>query len=87
MVESTAEIKFYQPTGQYGFLSNFYPSPFPDKLGRQWPTNEHFFQAAKHSQNPEYVEEIRTAAQPGDANRLGRARSDTFRADWDQVKD
>ena len=85
--KTPTEIKFYQPNKKYGFMSNFHPSPFIDNLGRKWPTCEHFFQAGKHNEDPEYFEQIRTAETPGEANKLGRAHSESFRADWDNVKD
>ena len=89
MVESTVpkEIKFYRQNAAYGFMSNFYPSPFVDDEGREWPTTEHYFQAMKHHSNADYVEEIRTAKKPKDAFNLGRARTGFFRSDWETVKD
>lgn len=42
----TNTIYFYSHKGEYGFLSNFYPAPITI-CGVEWPTSEHFFQAAK----------------------------------------
>lgn len=65
-------------TDEHGFLSNFSPSPI-EWRGKQWPTVEHAYQAAKNydpkSQNPlseAAVEEIRTADTPKLAKRRGR---------------
>jgi len=57
-------------TGEYHFLSNFYPSPFVWQ-GNVYPTNEHFYQAAK-AINELMQEKIRLAATPGLAKKLGR---------------
>lgn len=60
----------------YWFLSNFSPSPI-EWCGREWPTVEHAYQAAKNYSggaplNEAAVEEIRTAPTPNRAKKLGR---------------
>lgn len=70
-------------TGQYRFLSNFYPS-IVSYDGVEYPTVEHAYQAAK-TFNPYEREYIRNRPTPAGAKRAGR----TFyriRPDWDQVK-
>jgi len=71
-----------QFSGEYHFLSNFYPSSSTLE-GRVYPTVEHALQAAK-SLNPEDRESIRKAASPSIAKQLGRQV--TLREDWEQVK-
>lgn len=62
-------------TGEYAFLSNFYPTEFGSV--------EHLFQAAKTLDHKEQ-EEIMRAHSPGKAKRLGRKA--TLRSDWEEVK-
>jgi hypothetical protein len=51
--------------------------------GQQWPTVEHYFQAQKFVQHdPEYAEQVRLAATPGAAKRMGRSRQHRVREDW-----
>ena len=68
-------------------LDNFHVSPFILD-GKQWPTTEHFFQAAKFSDNPEYQEEIRNAPTcmgPAGCFLLGR-NGMGLRSDWNLIK-
>ena len=87
MVELTQktlkEIQFYKFDDPYGFMSNFYPSPFEDEENRQWPTSEHYYQAMKHHEYDEYVEVIRCADTPGESFRLGNNSRETLRSDWE----
>jgi ribA/ribD-fused uncharacterized protein len=60
-------------SGERFFLSNFYPHPFVFR-GREYPTAEHAFQAAKCVDTDE-AERVRLAATPAAARRIGqRAR-------------
>ena len=69
-------------SGEFEFLSNFYPSPI--KIwGITFPTVEHFFQAAKTTDMFE-AEQIAAADTPGKAKRLGHAV--TLRPDWESIK-
>jgi ribA/ribD-fused uncharacterized protein len=78
-------IRFYTPNDDYGCFSNF--SRHGVELdGVYWPTAEHCFQAMKFS-DEEHRERIRQASTPGEAKRLGRDRSVSIRADWDDVRD
>jgi ribA/ribD-fused uncharacterized protein len=79
-------IGFSSKTPDYAFLSNFYPAPFTLE-GVEWPTVEHWFQAAKFPGDHEFQERIRGALTPVVAKRLGRTRRPTFRADWEEVKE
>lgn len=68
--------------GAWRFLSNFYAAEIPWQ-GRLWPSVEHAFQAAKTLSYSEQ-EEIRRAATPGKAKRLGRKVQ--LRDDWEDIK-
>lgn len=70
-------------SGEYEFLSNFYPSTIVADDGLTYPTVEHYFQAQK-TLNPREKEEIRTAATPGQAKRLGRKA--TMQHSWEMIR-
>jgi len=79
-------IQFHLKTGEYGWLSNF--APYPVKIdGIEWPTNEHYYQASKFVDAPEWVDAIRLVSRPYDAWRMGRSPDHPCRADWSFVKD
>ena len=69
-------------SGEFDFLSNFYPSPILVG-GDLYPTVEHAFQALK-TLDKEERKEIRLASTPGRAKRLGRKC--TLRSDWETHK-
>jgi ribA/ribD-fused uncharacterized protein len=78
-------IEFYRVHEPYGEFSNF--AAFPIELdGKCWPTTEHYFQAQKFPATPR-EEEIRGAASPMIAARMGRSRSYPLRSDWEEAKD
>ena len=81
----SGSIKFYHPDRPYGFFSNFSTHPIHLK-GKQWPTNEHYFQAQKF-EGTEHEEHVRLADSPGMAAQMGRDRSRPLRQDWEAVKD
>lgn len=69
-------------TGQYRFLSNFYPAPvMMDSV--VYPTVEHAFQAAK-AFDPAYRQRVLNAASPGEAKMQGRAAP--LRPDWESAR-
>ncbi|KAK3918486.1 Retrovirus-related Pol polyprotein from transposon 412 [Frankliniella fusca] len=69
-------------TGNFRFLSNFYPcSVFYD--GRSWPSVEHAFQAAK-TDSLEEKDWIHGAPTPAEAKRIGKLV--TIKENWDDVK-
>ena len=68
--------------GQYGFLSNFFPSQLI-YMGVAWPTVEHLFQALKLGDNADLG--MLDCKTPGDAKRRGRTIP--LREDWERVKD
>ena len=69
-------------SGDYRFLSNFYPSPMT--WGNQeYPTAEHVYQSCKTG-DLEWSERIRLAPTPGDAKRMGQKVP--IRANWERIK-
>lgn len=78
-------IEFYKVSEPFGEFSNF--APFPVEIdGRRWPTTEHYFQAQKFA-GTEREEQVRAAASPMTAARMGRSRAHPLRSDWESVKD
>lgn len=69
-------------SGEYRFLSNFYPAEVWE-FGMKFPTAEHAFQAAKTLDESER-RKIQKAETPGQAKRLGRTVE--LRPDWEQIK-
>ena len=65
-------------SGEYAFLSNFYPSSLKYD-GVEYPTLEHAYQAAKTLDAGER-EKMRTVATPGAAKKMGRRVK--RRKDW-----
>ena len=70
-------------SGDYRFLSNFYPSLVIFN-GLQFQTVEHAYQAAKSLKYSDQIK-IKKAKNPSKAKRLGR--SVTIRSDWEEVKE
>lgn len=79
-------IKFYSTTDDYAFLSNFSPHGF-SLDGHWWPTVEHYFQAMKFPDSPEYQKKIRRARTPKEAKSLGRTREHPIRPGWNALRD
>jgi len=69
-------------SGEYSFLSNFYPSPIKFE-GVIYPTVEHAYQSAK-TNIPEEKEMFKTVPTPGKAKKLSKRI--TLRSDWDDIK-
>lgn len=76
----TDQILFF--SGEYRFLSNFYPSPVIWQ-GKLYASNEHFFQAHKALHEHDH-EMIRNQGNPTDAKKAGRRVE--LRPDWEKVK-
>ncbi|BBB62736.1 hypothetical protein UNDKW_4463 [Undibacterium sp. KW1] len=81
---SNTIIKFYSVEDEFGEFSNFARYSISIK-GKTWPTSEHYFQAQKFV-DAAYREKIRKANTPAIAARLGRARTEKLRPDWESVK-
>jgi ribA/ribD-fused uncharacterized protein len=82
-----SDIRFYRTDEvPYGKFSNFakFPITINDVV---WPTSEHYFQAQKFNDLPEYQEQIRKASNGQNAANLGRSRQVKLRDDWEAVKE
>lgn len=79
-------IPFHLKSGPNGWLSNFAEYPIVVD-GVEWPTSEHYYQAAKFTEDPEWREAIRLKQRPYDAWRMGRSPDHAVRGDWEAVKD
>ena len=79
------KIKFNKVNEPYGCFSNFaqYPIFINDK---EWPTNEHFFQAQKFM-GTLHEEEIRAVSSPIEAAKMGQEKDRPLRSDWNLVRD
>lgn len=69
-------------TGEYRFLSNFWPATV-ELDGLEYRSTEHAYQAAKTTDAAQR-RRIRESVKPGDAKRLGQKV--TKRPDWEEVK-
>lgn len=63
-----------------------YPDFGTSVADRTWPTVEHYFQAMKFPQDPEWQEEIRTARTPTVAKQMALDGSHAPRGDWEAIK-
>jgi ribA/ribD-fused uncharacterized protein len=79
-------IEFNSKSETFSELSNFYAAFFTIN-GKTYPTVEHFFQSQKFPGDPVLQEKIRVAKTPVGAKRMGQAKSEHFRQDWDEVKE
>jgi len=52
-----------------------------------WPTVEHYYQALKFPEEPDWQELIRRASTPAKAKKMGRDRAHPVRGDWETIKD
>ena len=68
--------------GAYRFLSNFWPCTIVWQ-GREWPSVEHAYQAAK-TMNPVIQECLRHVATANEVKQIGQTF--TLRPDWNVVK-
>ena len=86
MEGNDTKILFYSRKAPFFELTNFYPSPIliDSKL---WPTTEHYFQAMKFPDDPEFQEKIRLEPSPGKMKELAWEKKFTeMRKDWESVK-
>lgn len=81
-----AVIEFYSKTPQYKEFSNFYPVTL-NLADKVWPTVEHYFQAMKFPNHPDYQETIRVAKTPAQAKRMGKTKTIPIRDDWNTYRD
>jgi len=64
-----------------------YPAFGADPAQQTWPTVEHYYQAMKFPQDPDWQESIRSASTPARAKKMGLDRAHPVRGDWDQIKE
>lgn len=76
---NTTPIRHF--SGEYAFLSNFYPSSLTYE-GTEYPTLEHAYQAAK-TLDPAARQKMKEVATPGAAKKMGRHVK--RRKDWFSV--
>jgi len=61
-------IYFYAPEDEYGYLSNYFVSPFIVN-GKEYQSGEHYFQSKKH-EGTHLEEEVRKCKTPDEAKKL-----------------
>lgn len=76
------ELPILSFSGEYDFLSNFYPAKVLYE-GIEYPTSEHAYQAAK-TLDIQRRKEIANMASPGQAKRAGQKV--VMREDWEDIK-
>ena len=79
-------IQFHSKAIAYSELSNFYEAHF-ELDGKIWKTVEHYFQHEKFPGDIVLQEKISQAKTAASAKQLGKTRTPTFRADWNEVRD
>lgn len=84
-MSSAREIRFYNPSERYGFLSNFFVYAFYLD-GRKWYTVEHYYQAQKF-RGTSLEEHVRTLLRPGGAKNFAGLQAALWRPDWDTAKE
>lgn len=80
----TKKIYFYSWAKEYFEFSNFSKHPI-EIDGKVYPTNEHYFQAMKFS-DEDYAEQIRLAKTPAEAKKMGLSRVHKIHSDWDEKR-
>lgn len=71
----------------YKELDNRFPAKFTED-GKEWPSVEHYYQAMKFPSLPDFQEQIRSAASPLAAAKLGKTKDPRYpiRADWKEAR-
>jgi len=75
-MESTSppkQILFYGKQDPFYQFSNFYSAPISID-SKIWPTTEHYFQAMKFPDDPEFQEKVRLETAPSIAKKMVRER-------------
>lgn len=81
------DLFFYSTNDAYGEFSNFWWAAI-ELDGREWPTSEHYFQAAKFFRtDPAWAETIRQARTPMSAAQCGRSRAHPLDPRWHSMRD
>lgn len=79
-------IKFYSKIPENREFSNFHPVNLLID-GLVYPSVEHYFQAMKFPDHPEYQEKIRRARKASQAKSLGKTEEYAMRPDWTTFRD
>jgi DNA-directed RNA polymerase II subunit RPB2 len=82
----TEVIKFYSKIPEYREFSNYHPVDLMMD-GLRYRSVEHYFQAMKFPDHPDYQEQIRQAKKPRDAKRMGKTEDYAIRPDWSTYRD
>lgn len=82
----TQVIKFYSKIPEYRELSSYFPVDLMID-GLRYRSAEHYFQAMKFPDHPEYQEQIRAAKRPREAKKLGKTEDYSPRPDWGTHRD
>lgn len=82
----TEVIKFYSKIPEYREFSSYYPVDLMID-GLRYRSVEHYFQAMKFPEHPEYQEMIRKVKKPREAKKLGKTEDYAIRPDWATHRD
>jgi DNA-directed RNA polymerase II subunit RPB2 len=82
----TEVIKFYSKIPEYREFSSYYPVDLMID-GLRYRSTEHYFQAMKFPEHPEYQEMIRKVKKPREAKKLGKTEDYAIRPDWATHRD
>jgi ribA/ribD-fused uncharacterized protein len=82
----TEVIKFYSKIPEYREFSSYYPVDLMLD-GLRYRSAEHYFQAMKFPDHPEYQEMIRKVKKPREAKKLGKTEDYATRPDWATHRD
>lgn len=77
-------IRFYKEFGELGYLASYSNHGFL-KDGVYWKTVEHYYQAHKF-EDQKIIEKIIRAETPKIASEIGRDRSYSIKANWEEIK-
>lgn len=81
------DLFFYSTNDAYGEFSNFWWAAI-EVHDLEWPTSEHYFQAAKFFKtDPPWAEMIRRTQTPMKAAQCGRSRAHPLDPKWNSIKD
>lgn len=89
--QNTEPILFYSKKPEFRQFSNFFVEPFKlqdtNGIEKLWPSVEHYFQAMKFPNDPDYREKIRTAPTPEKAKLLGSNKAKKIDPQWDAKRE
>lgn len=79
-------VDFNAKTAGFKEFDNYFPAKMTLD-GKEWPTVEHYFQAAKFPSDPAYQEKIRLTKLPAGAKKLGKTENVAMIPDWPRVRE